>query len=136
MDVSWEPVQHVLRKLRLWSLKALKLCSEIIMAKYFLQIFSMMNPKAKALLTNVCLLFLRNLEKILTKYLNLCTIFVESICEKIKISKFQNEFIKSSSLPKCQPKIARISALYCVCHTTVQKSLQFLVDILGEMMTT
>ena len=45
MDVSWEPVQQVLRKLRLWSLKALHFCSEIIMAKYFydLKVFSIMN---------------------------------------------------------------------------------------------
>ena len=29
-----------------------------------------------------------------------------------KVSKFQNEFMKSSFLPKCEPKIVRISALY------------------------
>ena len=47
MDVSWEPVQHVLRKLRLCSLKAF--CSEIIMAKYFydLKVFSIMNHLKK-----------------------------------------------------------------------------------------
>ena len=31
----------------------------------------------------------------------------------LKISKFQNEFIKSSFLPKYEPNIVRISALYC-----------------------
>ena len=29
----------------------------------------------------------------------------------IKVSRFQNEFIKSSFLPKYEPKIVRISAL-------------------------
>ena len=28
-----------------------------------------------------------------------------------KVTKFQNEFMKSSFLPKCEPKIVRISAL-------------------------
>ena len=31
----------------------------------------------------------------------------------VKVSKFQNEFMKSSFLPKYEPKIVRISALYC-----------------------
>ena len=31
----------------------------------------------------------------------------------LKVSKFQNEFMKSSSLPKYEPNIVRISALYC-----------------------
>ena len=30
----------------------------------------------------------------------------------IKVSKFQNEFMKSSFLPKYEPNIARISAMY------------------------
>ena len=52
MDVSWEPVQHVLRKLRLCSLKAF--CSEIIMTKYFydLKVFSIMNHLKKTLIFN------------------------------------------------------------------------------------
>ena len=32
---------------------------------------------------------------------------------ELKVSKFQNEFIKSSFLPKYEPNIVRISALYC-----------------------
>ena len=40
----------------------------------------------------------------------------------LKVSKFQNEFMKSSFLPKYEPKIVRISALYCA-------------HILGETMT-
>ena len=31
----------------------------------------------------------------------------------LKVSKFQNEFMKSSFLPKYEPNIGRISALYC-----------------------
>ena len=31
----------------------------------------------------------------------------------IKVIKFQNEFMKSSFLPKYEPKIVRIFALYC-----------------------
>ena len=31
----------------------------------------------------------------------------------VKVSKFQNELIKSSFLPKYEPKILRISSLYC-----------------------
>ena len=31
----------------------------------------------------------------------------------LKVSKFQNEFMKLSFLPKYEPKIVRISALYC-----------------------
>ena len=42
----------------------------------------------------------------------------------LKVSNFQNEFVKSSFLPK----IVRISAL----HTTRQKFWQFFVHILGE----
>ena len=48
----------------------------------------------------------------------------------VKVSKFQNEFMKSSFLPKYKRKV-RISAL----HTTWQKSWQFFVHILGEIMT-
>ena len=32
---------------------------------------------------------------------------------KLKVSKYQNEFIKSLFLPKYEPNIVRISALYC-----------------------
>ena len=35
----------------------------------------------------------------------------------LKVSKFQNEFMKSSFLPKYEPNIVRISALY---YATVQ----------------
>ena len=31
----------------------------------------------------------------------------------LKVSKFQNEFMKSSFLPKYEPNIVRISALNC-----------------------
>ena len=31
----------------------------------------------------------------------------------IKVSEFQNEFMKSSFLPKYEPNIVRISALHC-----------------------
>ena len=31
----------------------------------------------------------------------------------LKVRKFQNEFIKSSFLPKYEPNIVRISVLYC-----------------------
>ena len=49
----------------------------------------------------------------------------------VKISKFQNELMKSSFLPKYEQKIVRISAL----QYTGQKSWQFFVHILGEAMT-
>ena len=49
----------------------------------------------------------------------------------LKVSKFQNEFMKSSFLPKYERNIVRISAL----HTSRQISLQFFVHILGETMT-
>ena len=44
---------------------------------------------------------------------------------QLKVSEFQNEFMKSSFLPKYVPNITRISALHCA-------TLQFLVHILGE----
>ena len=34
-------------------------------------------------------------------------------CAPIKVSKFQNEFMKSSFLSRYEPNIVRISALYC-----------------------
>ena len=37
---------------------------------------------------------------------------VDHRCCCLKVSKFQNEFMKSSFLPKYQPKIVRISALH------------------------
>ena len=37
---------------------------------------------------------------------------VDHRCCCLKVSKFQNEFLKSSFLPKYQPKIVRISALH------------------------
>ena len=56
--------------------------------------------------------------------------------EILKVSKFQNEFMMPSFLPQYEPNIVMISALYCAgYHTTGQKSLQFLVHILGETMT-
>ena len=33
--------------------------------------------------------------------------------QNLKVSKFQNEFLKTSFLPKYEPNIVRISALYC-----------------------
>jgi hypothetical protein len=47
-------------------------------------------------------------------------------------SKFQNEFMKLSFLPKYEPIIVKISDLYCATHTTGQG---FLVHILGKTMT-
>ena len=35
----------------------------------------------------------------------------------LKVSKFQNEFMKSSFLPKYEPNFVRISALYTYCAT-------------------
>ena len=49
----------------------------------------------------------------------------------LKVSKFQNEVMKSSFLPKYEQKIVRISAL----QYTGQKSWQYYVHILGETMT-
>ena len=43
----------------------------------------------------------------------------------LKVGKFQNEFMKSSFLPKCEPNIVRISALYSATLPD-QKSLKFL----------
>ena len=48
----------------------------------------------------------------------------------LKVSKFPNEFMKSSFLPKYEPKIVQ-----CGTHSTGQKPLQYLVHILGENMT-
>ena len=45
--------------------------------------------------------------------------------ETLKVSKFQNEFMKSS---KNERNIVRIFAHYMVWHSTGQKSLQFLVE--------
>ena len=43
--------------------------------------------------------------------------FIIEVCgHGLKVSKFQNEFMKSSFLPKYEPNIWRISALYCVPH--------------------
>ena len=47
-------------------------------------------------------------------------------CLQLKVSKFQNEFMKLSFHPKYEPKIVNIPE---------QKSLQSLVHILGETMT-
>jgi hypothetical protein len=38
--------------------------------------------------------------------------------EKLNVSKFQNEFMKLSFLPKCKLNIVRISALCTVPHST------------------
>ena len=46
----------------------------------------------------------------------------------------QNEFMRSSFLPKCQPKFLRISVLPSN-ELPGQKSLEFSVGILGETMT-
>ena len=50
----------------------------------------------------------------------------------VKVSKFQNEFIKSSFLPKYEAKNCKDFCLV-VLHSTGQKSLQYLVHILGMM---
>ena len=39
----------------------------------------------------------------------------------LNVSKFQNEFMKSSFLPKYEPNIVRISARYCTTLLTWQK---------------
>ena len=39
--------------------------------------------------------------------------YFEYLITHIKVSKFQNEFMKSSFLPKYEPNIVRIFALYC-----------------------
>ena len=56
------------------------------------------------------------------------------IIGNLRFSQIQNEFMRSSFLPKCQPKILRLSALE-VYQRVAQKSLKILVGILGEMMT-
>ena len=53
------------------------------------------------------------------------------LTEYLKVSKFQNEFIKSTFLPKYEPNIVRISAMY---YATLQGR-NILVHILGETMT-
>ena len=52
----------------------------------------------------------------------------------LMVSKFQNESMKSSFLPKHEPKIVRIID-HVVWNSIGQKSLQYLVHILGETMT-
>ena len=44
----------------------------------------------------------------------------------LKVSKFQNEFMKSSFLPKYEPNIVRISTLYCATLQGRNPSLQLL----------
>ena len=53
----------------------------------------------------------------------------------LKVSKFQNEFMKSSFLPKYEPSTYCKDFCPVLCHTTGQKYLQFFVHILGETMT-
>ena len=52
----------------------------------------------------------------------------------LKVSKFQNEFMKSSFLPKYEPNILKISALY---RAALQgrNPYNFLVRNLGETIT-
>ena len=38
---------------------------------------------------------------------------MQNAVAELKVSKFQNEFMKSSFLPKFEPNIVRISVLYC-----------------------
>ena len=52
----------------------------------------------------------------------------------IKVSKFQNEFLKSSFLPKYEWKIVMISTLLSVAQYRAE-ILKFFVHILGETMT-
>ena len=52
----------------------------------------------------------------------------------LKVSKFQNESMKSSFLPKYELNIVRFSPLHCA-TLTGQEFLQFVVHILGETMT-
>ena len=49
--------------------------------------------------------------------------------DTLKVSKFQNEFVKPSFLPKYEQKIVKIST-----HYTGQKFWQFFVRIFGETM--
>ena len=51
----------------------------------------------------------------------------------LKVSKFQNESMKSSFLPKYESNIVRFSPLHCA-TLTWQEFLQFVVHILGETM--
>ena len=53
----------------------------------------------------------------------------------VKVSKFQNEFMMSSYLPKNKQNFLRISALLCGTIQGSSKSLQNLVHITGETMT-
>ena len=64
--------------------------------------------------------------------------FLSHLCKcrqcQLKVSSIQNESMRSSFLPKCQPNILRISALPSN-KLPGQKSLKCLVGILGETMT-
>ena len=53
----------------------------------------------------------------------------------IKVSKFQNEFMKSLFLPKYEANIVNKKSLKLLVHILGETSLQFLVHILEETMT-
>ena len=72
---------------------------------------------------------------VLTKDGPYCTYADPSFDTWLKVSKFQNEFLKSLFLPKCQPKNCKD---FCpvVRHSIEQKSsLQLFIYILGETIT-
>ena len=46
-----------------------------------------------------------------------------SLQPQLKVSKFQNVFMKSSFFPKYEPNIVRISPLYCATHTLQGRNL-------------
>ena len=53
------------------------------------------------------------------KNLELWICFSLSLWKTLKVIKFQNEFMKSSFLPKHEPNIVRISALYCATPSAI-----------------
>ena len=67
------------------------------------------------LIVSIGILDLRNLQEQVKKVFSFknCTDLSLFKYIVLKVSKFQNEFMKSSFLPKYEPNIVRISALYC-----------------------
>ena len=57
-------------------------------------------------------------------------LLIKNFLDLLKVSKFQNEFMKSSFLPKCEQKIVKISAL-----TTFGRNPDNFSFVMGETMT-
>ena len=91
-------------------------------------------PERKVPKTHACFF-----SQVIYNVISLCYLYqyfygLSKFCFILKVSEFQNEFMKLSFLPKYERNFFEE---FCpvVWHSTGQKSFQYLVHVLGEPMT-